>query len=337
MTSNFHLSIRSFRTFRWTSSRRPQPSDLTAEATKAQRGVEQLDVSDLIEFTRHPVELSDVRDSVAGRRGRDRRVFVGVPRGSGAGGATAGCAQPTAQQPTPPPADDPVQTLVGRLDLEKYKATIKGLTQFGDRRQGTDRNRAAVDWIDAQLKSYGCPTDRIKYEHVTAAARPGSRSRRRRARARRARQQTSRPGRQHDLRHDRTDRREQRPDGAAGREAPRAQHTAGNRRPARAGLLHEGRNQDPRRDVHRRRTHGRHRLGRGGQRRRLGHGARDGAGANPQQSGRADGAHDSIRALEQRRDGPERRDAPTSRSVRHSRARKIRRAQGVIPNRNGSG
>src|SRR6266498_2357302 len=61
--------------------------------------------------------------------------------------------------------DDPVKTLVGRLDLEKYKATIKGLTQFGDRRQGTDRNRAAVDWIEAQLKSYGCPTDRIKYTY----------------------------------------------------------------------------------------------------------------------------------------------------------------------------
>jgi hypothetical protein len=60
-------------------------------------------------------------------------------------------------------APDPIKTLVERLDLEKYKATIKGLTQFGDRRQGTDRNRAAVDWIEAQLKSYGCPTDRIKY------------------------------------------------------------------------------------------------------------------------------------------------------------------------------
>src|SRR5688500_16287789 len=27
-----------------------------------------------------------------------------------------------------------IRTLVGRLDLERYKATIKGLTQFGDRR-----------------------------------------------------------------------------------------------------------------------------------------------------------------------------------------------------------
>jgi hypothetical protein len=59
---------------------------------------------------------------------------------------------------------DPVKVLVGRLDLEKYKATIKGLTKFGDRRQGTDRNRAAVDWIETQLKSYGCADiARIKY------------------------------------------------------------------------------------------------------------------------------------------------------------------------------
>ena len=64
-------------------------------------------------------------------------------------------AVPAGQQATGP-ADDPVKILVGRLDLERYKATIKALTQFGDRRQGTDRNRAAVDWIEAQLNSYGC-------------------------------------------------------------------------------------------------------------------------------------------------------------------------------------
>jgi sugar lactone lactonase YvrE len=73
--------------------------------------------------------------------------------------------QPAAQAPAAD-VDDPVKVLVGRLDLERYKATIKGLTQFGDRRQGTDRNRAAVDWIEMQLKSYGCTnTERIKYEY----------------------------------------------------------------------------------------------------------------------------------------------------------------------------
>jgi hypothetical protein len=80
--------------------------------------------------------------------------------------AAAPAVEPTAED------NDPVRTLVGRLDLEKYKATIKGLTQFGDRRQGTDRNRAAIDWIEAQLKSYGCAnTERIKYDYQPPAGR----------------------------------------------------------------------------------------------------------------------------------------------------------------------
>jgi len=80
-----------------------------------------------------------------------------------------------AQAPAPQAADDPVRTLVGRLDLERYKATIKGLTQFGDRRQGTDRNRAATDWIEAQLKSYGCTTtERITYEYAPQPRTPAA-------------------------------------------------------------------------------------------------------------------------------------------------------------------
>ena len=62
------------------------------------------------------------------------------------------------------PVVDPVRVLVKRLDLEQYKATIKSLTRFGDRRQGTARNRAAIDWIEAQLKSYGCTnTESLQY------------------------------------------------------------------------------------------------------------------------------------------------------------------------------
>ena len=71
-----------------------------------------------------------------------------------------------------PPVDTgrtEIRNMVARLDLEKYKATIKGLTQFGDRRQGTDRNLAAVDWIEAQLKSYGCTTDRENQVRLQAA------------------------------------------------------------------------------------------------------------------------------------------------------------------------
>ena len=67
------------------------------------------------------------------------------------------------QQTTVAPNDDPKWLLVGRLDLERYKATLRGLGQYGDRQQGTDRNRAAVDWIEAQLRSYGCAPERIKY------------------------------------------------------------------------------------------------------------------------------------------------------------------------------
>lgn len=79
-----------------------------------------------------------------------------------------GGAPPPAKAPrTPPPlpAVDPaeVRALVGRLDLARYKATIEGLTRFGDRLQGTERNRRAIDWVEAQLRAYGCPTERLRY------------------------------------------------------------------------------------------------------------------------------------------------------------------------------
>jgi len=105
------------------------------------------------------------------------RVFAAVLCCLVAGFFPASAQSPGAQ-PAPPPADDPVKTLVERLDLNKYKATVKGLTQFGDRRQGTDRNRAAIDWIEAQLKSYGCtPAERIKYEYNPAPSQTGGRGR----------------------------------------------------------------------------------------------------------------------------------------------------------------
>ena len=73
-------------------------------------------------------------------------------------------------------APDPVAQLVARLDLERYKATIEGLTRFGDRRQGTDRNRAAVDWIEAQLRSSGCSNvARLKYDYQPGPPSPDGR------------------------------------------------------------------------------------------------------------------------------------------------------------------
>ena len=59
-----------------------------------------------------------------------------------------------------------IKELVSRLDLESYKSVIKGLTQFGDRRQGTSRNQKAVDWIEQQLQTVGCTnTKRLTYTY----------------------------------------------------------------------------------------------------------------------------------------------------------------------------
>ena len=236
---------------------------------------------------------------------------------------------------TPPEAaapPDDVKTLVGRLDLERYKATIKGLTQFGDRRQGTERNREAIDWIEAQLKSYGCAnTERITYDFQPCDPAP--------ARSRAAAGgslPTDRARAAATLRGDaRADRRQHRSAAAARREAPRAQHAADRTGRARGGVLHEDRHDPSRRDVHRRRAHGRHRLGRGGQRRWLRHRAGDGAGAHLQQPRRADRALDPLRALEQRGDRAERR-ARLRRPARGAAGQgKSRRARASIPSRNG--
>jgi hypothetical protein len=65
-----------------------------------------------------------------------------------------GLAAQTATAPAPG-KNDPVQTVVNRLELEKFKAHIKGISQFGDRMQGTQRNRDAIDWLEKQLKGLG--------------------------------------------------------------------------------------------------------------------------------------------------------------------------------------
>ena len=96
-----------------------------------------------------------------------RSTFLSIVLVASSAAFVMGQQQAQPAQPAEPAAEDPIRTIVGRLDLEKYKATIKSLTQFGDRRQGTARNAAAIDWIEAQLKSYGCTnTERIKYEYV---------------------------------------------------------------------------------------------------------------------------------------------------------------------------
>lgn len=104
-----------------------------------------------------------------------RLLTAGLLLAAAATTATAQARPVLRTAPVPVDSTDPVALLVSRLDLERYKATIKGLTQFGDRRAGTPRNRAAVDWIEAQLRSYGCTnTERLTYEHLQFARPPAA-------------------------------------------------------------------------------------------------------------------------------------------------------------------
>ena len=166
----------------------------------------------------------------------------------------------SAQRPLLPPvvapidSTDPVALMVARLDLEKYKTTLKGLTQFGDRKQGTKRNRDAVDWIEAQLKSYGCSnTERIiyRYEPPTLAERPATPP---------PAAAPPAPG-QPPLR--RVGPPATQASGGGRSRVTRADCRTEHAGRASGSVLHEDRHHASRGDVHRGRAHGRHRLGRG--------------------------------------------------------------------------
>jgi hypothetical protein len=69
-------------------------------------------------------------------------------------------------------ADSAVKLIVDRLDFDSYKELIRGLTQFGDREQGTERNAQAVDWIEETLRDWGYETERIHYEYTPRGGQP---------------------------------------------------------------------------------------------------------------------------------------------------------------------
>src|SRR5262249_30340861 len=90
-------------------------------------------------------------------------TFCAVGALAALGSLPLAAAEPAEHAPLP---DDPAAQLVARLDLERHKATIKELTRFGDRRQGTDHNRAAIGWIESQLRAYGCAdVARLRYTY----------------------------------------------------------------------------------------------------------------------------------------------------------------------------
>jgi hypothetical protein len=59
--------------------------------------------------------------------------------------------------------DSAIQRVVERLDFESYKELVRGLTMFGDREQGTERNERALDWIQQQLEGWGYTVERHQY------------------------------------------------------------------------------------------------------------------------------------------------------------------------------
>ena len=63
---------------------------------------------------------------------------------------------------------DPLRRVVDRLELEQFKQHIKGLAQFGDRMQGTQRNRDAIDWIEKQLRGFGYSNvERLRFQSAS--------------------------------------------------------------------------------------------------------------------------------------------------------------------------
>jgi hypothetical protein len=114
-------------------------------------------------------------DTTAGRQGGGRQGGRqgggGRAAGSGCQGGTVNCRNVLGGVPMTA-ADSAVKAIVDRLDFDSYKELIRGLTRFGDRQQGTPRNAAANDWIEAQLKSWGYTTERIKYTYGDSVPSP---------------------------------------------------------------------------------------------------------------------------------------------------------------------
>jgi len=90
-------------------------------------------------------------------RGRGRRGGAAQPQSGPPRGVLGGV--PLTDE------DNAIKPIVDRLNFEGYKQLIKGLTQFGERRQGTEQNMAAQRWIDEQLTSWGYTVERIRYEY----------------------------------------------------------------------------------------------------------------------------------------------------------------------------
>ena len=60
-----------------------------------------------------------------------------------------------------------IKELVSRLDLESYKSVIKGLTQFGDRRQGTAEIKRLSTGLSNNFRLLVAPTRNVSLTPTT--------------------------------------------------------------------------------------------------------------------------------------------------------------------------
>src|SRR5262245_48604871 len=80
------------------------------------------------------------------------------------------CWVASASQQTGRPTRQPPQTLkvgntlVRRLDFDRFKANIKKLASFGTRYVDTKGNADARNWLQAELESFGYRVERHKFE-----------------------------------------------------------------------------------------------------------------------------------------------------------------------------
>lgn len=104
-------------------------------------------------------------DTTAGRgAAQGRQGGAGRMGGPGCQGGVLNCRGVLGGVPLTA-EDSAVKAIVDRLDFDSYKNLIRGLTRFGDREQGTQRNVDAMLWIEAQLKSWGYTVERMRYEY----------------------------------------------------------------------------------------------------------------------------------------------------------------------------
>lgn len=104
-------------------------------------------------------------DTTAGRgAAQGRQGGAGRMGGPGCQGGVLNCRGVLGGVPLTA-EDSAVKAIVDRLDFDSYKSLLRGLTRFGDREQGTQRNVDAMLWIEAQLKSWGYTVERMRYEY----------------------------------------------------------------------------------------------------------------------------------------------------------------------------